>query len=61
MGKVTAQTNQPSQVIKIFFDTKYLEIAETFRDYSDPGVFTTLMEIDPGHRQTYENARDRVE
>jgi hypothetical protein len=61
IGRITAQTNQPSQLIKVFFDTKYLEIAETFRGHSDPGVYTTLMEIDPGHRQTYEEARDRME
>ena len=61
IGLITARTNQPSLVIKIFFDTKFLEIAETFRGYADPGVFTTLMAIDPGHRQTYEEMRDRIE
>jgi hypothetical protein len=60
IGKVMEQTNQPSQVVKIFFDTKYLEIADTFRDYSDPEIFTTLMGLDPGHRQTYQDARDRT-
>lgn len=59
IGKVVSETNQPSQFIKIFFDTKYLEIAETFRTWPDPEVFTTLMEIDPAHRQTYEDARGR--
>jgi hypothetical protein len=61
IGKIITETNQPSQVIKIFFDTKYLEIAETFKGYSDPGVFTTLMDIDPGHRQTYQDAKDHTQ
>jgi hypothetical protein len=59
IGNVMVQTNQPSQLVKIFFDTKYLEIAETFRGYPDPEVFETLMQIDPGHRQTYDDARSR--
>ncbi len=58
IGRVTSETNQPSQVVKIFFDTKYLEIAETFRNDPDPAVFDTLMAIDPAHRQTYEDTRD---
>lgn len=61
IGGITARTNQPSQVIKIFFDTKFLEIAETFRTHPDRTVFTTLMGIDPAHRQTYEEARDRLD
>jgi hypothetical protein len=58
LGRVMSETNQPSQVIKIFFDTKYLEIAETFRGDADLEVFNTLIEIDPAHRQTYEDTRD---
>jgi len=58
IGKVMSETNQQSQVVKIFFDTKYLEIAETFRGTSDPEVFETLINIDPAHRQTYEDTRD---
>jgi len=58
IGKMMSETNQPSQVVKIFFDTKYLEIAETFRDSQDPAVFDTLIGIDPAHRQTYEDTRD---
>jgi hypothetical protein len=46
--------NQKSQVIKIFFDTKYLEIAETFIGYPDPAVFTRLAQIDAAHQQTYD-------
>jgi len=58
IGQVTSETNQPSQVVKIFFDTKYLEIAETFRNSDDLAVFDVLIGIDPSHRQTYEDTRD---
>ena len=43
--------NQKSQVTRIFFDTKYLEIAELFVGYSDPTVFTRLAQIDAAHQQ----------
>lgn len=59
IGKLQSAINQPSQAIKIFFDTKYLEIAETFRNYEDPAVFDTLSMVDPAHRQTYEEMRQR--
>ena len=56
IGNVTSQINQPSQMIKIFFDAKYLEIAETFRGWPDPDVWEVLKQIDPVHRQNYEDA-----
>lgn len=46
--------NQRSQLLKIFFDTKYLEIAETFLGYPDTDVFRRLAEIDASHQQTYD-------
>ena len=46
--------NQPSLAIRTFFDTKYLEIAESFLDYSDPDVYSKLANIDPAHQSTYE-------
>ncbi len=61
IGTLTIKMIRPSQVVRIFFDTKYLEIAETFKGYSDPEVFTRLMNIDPAHRQTYEDARNGIE
>lgn len=61
IGKIQSEINQPSQAIKIFFDTKYLEIAESFRNYEDTSVFDTLIEVDPAHRQTYEEMRQRSE
>jgi hypothetical protein len=40
--------------IKAFFDTKYLEIAQTFLDYPDRNVYGRLIRIDPNHQKTYE-------
>jgi hypothetical protein len=54
IGNLQKKINQKSQVVKIFFDTKYLEIAETFIGYPDATVFAKLQAIDPSHQQTYE-------
>jgi hypothetical protein len=48
------KNNQPSLAVRTFFDTKYLEIAEAFLDYSDETVYTRLVKIDPVHQSTYE-------
>jgi len=52
--------NQPSLVLKTFFDTKYLEIAEIFLQYKDPDSFIKLVTIDPAHQQTYEEYREKL-
>jgi hypothetical protein len=54
IGKFRDKINQPSVLIRSFFDTKYLEIAETFTHDPDKGVFAELEKIDPTHTQTYE-------
>jgi hypothetical protein len=59
IGQIQSEINQPSQAIRIFFDTKYLEIAETFRNYDDLGVYDRLIEIDPAHSQTYNDMREK--
>jgi hypothetical protein len=43
--------------LKSFFDTKYLEIAETFFDYPDPNFYIVLSKIDPSHQKTYDEYR----
>jgi len=43
--------------MKAFFDTKYLEIAETFQDYPDPNFYIVLSKIDPSHQKSYEEYR----
>jgi hypothetical protein len=51
--------NQPSLAVRTFFDTKYMEIAEAFLDYSDKDVYSELMKIDPVHQTTYEEYADK--
>lgn len=54
IDKVQKRINQKSLLLKIFFDTKYLEIAETYIGYPDLEVFTRLAQIDANHQQTYD-------
>jgi len=53
------KNNQPSLAVRTFFDTKYLEIAEAFLDYSDESVYTRLAKIDPVHQSTYEEYAEK--
>ncbi|HEY3252048.1 MAG TPA: DUF4835 family protein, partial [Ignavibacteria bacterium] len=43
-----------SFIIKNFFETKYLEIAQTLTDYYDKTIYRKLMDIDPDHTSTYQ-------
>ncbi|MDI6766643.1 MAG: DUF4835 family protein [Bacteroidota bacterium] len=54
IGKLRQKINQPSLVIRTFFDTKYLEIAESFQKYTDPAIYNRLSEFDPEHKKTYD-------
>lgn len=59
IGKLQAKINQRSQAVKVFFDTKYLEIADIFSRDPDEGVLDRLAEVDPGHRQTYQEYKKK--
>jgi hypothetical protein len=50
-----------SQVIKTFFDAKFLEIAEVFRTYPDPAIYQRLAQIDPTNQKTYDEYRVKRE
>jgi len=56
IGNVRKQADPRNQIIKVFFDTKYLEIADQFLKYPDRAVYITLARIDPGHQTTYEDS-----
>lgn len=43
-----------SMLLKVFFDTKYLEFCELLKDYSDKSIFDRLKKIDPAHISTYD-------
>jgi len=45
--------------IRIFFDTKYLELADLFTDYWDPEIYTKLNAIDPSHQRYYDDYRNK--
>jgi hypothetical protein len=57
IGNLQQKINQPSLIIRTFFETKYLEIADTFTGYTDMDVFQRLIVVDPSHKQAYEKAR----
>jgi len=46
--------------VDIFFDSKAVEIAETFIDYGDRNVYEKLMEYDRSHLSVYEEAKTRA-
>lgn len=46
--------------IDIFFDSKAQEIAETFTDYGNSGVYDKLINFDRSHQSVYEDARKRA-
>jgi len=56
--KLQEKINESSVLVRLFFDTKYLEIAETFVNDPDLSVFTKLIKIDPSHQKNYEEKRD---
>lgn len=43
-----------SILLKVFFDTKYLEFCEVLKNYSDKSAFDRLKKIDPAHISTYD-------
>jgi hypothetical protein len=59
IGATKKEVDPRNIVIKTFFDTKYLEIADLFAGYSDPAVYVRFSTIDPTHQKTYEEYRQR--
>ncbi len=54
IGKVKSLADPRNQVIKVFFDTKYMEIADLFVNSPDKTVYNTIANIDPAHLKTYQ-------
>ncbi|MBS1910531.1 MAG: DUF4835 family protein [Bacteroidetes bacterium] len=50
---------QPSVLLRVMSDAKYMEFAELFAGYTDPVIWRKLIYLDPGHQSTFEQARDR--
>lgn len=55
--KSLKQNSNPRAILfKIFFDTKYGELAEVFKGYNDKNIYQTLIQIDQAHQTSYEEA-----
>jgi len=54
IADVRQKQNPRSLLVKVFFDTKYQEIAEAFLRYPDRSVYRRLSEADPNHQTTYQ-------
>ncbi len=51
------QTSNPRSILfKNFFDTKYGELAEVLKGYSDKSVYKLLIQVDQAHQNSYEEA-----
>ena len=60
LGSVRQKVNPQNLTLRVFFETKYLEIASVFETYPDPAVYIKLSRIDPTHTGIYQerlNAR----
>ena len=56
--KLLKQNSNPRAILfRIFFDTKYSELAEVFKGYSgNSSVYQLLIQVDQAHQKTYEEA-----
>ena len=51
--------NPRSVLVKAFFDSKYLEIADSFLSWPDRSVYERLTAADPPHQGTYDTYRQK--
>ena len=51
--------NPRSILVRTFFDSKYLEIADVFLTWPDRGIYDRLITADPAHQGTYDSYRRR--
>jgi hypothetical protein len=47
-----------SQFMEAFFNSKFQELADLFKGYSDSGVFTNLSQLDPANSSVYQAAQE---
>lgn len=53
IGKLQQKINTRPLIVKLFFDAKYLELAQLFVDYPNGSIYDKLAKIDPSHQKTY--------
>jgi hypothetical protein len=56
IATIKKTSNPRSVLFRTFFETKYGELAEVFKGYSDPSVYKLLIAVDPAHQTAYEEA-----
>ena len=59
IGDLRLKQNPRSILVKTFFDSKYLEIAEDFLTWPDRDIYNTIDTEDPPHKGTYDSYRQR--
>jgi hypothetical protein len=59
IAELRQKQNPRSIIVRTFFDSKYLEIADVFLAWPDRGVYDRLIAADPGHQGTYDDYRRR--
>jgi hypothetical protein len=59
IAELRQKQNPRSILVKAFFDSKYLEIAEDFLSWPDREVYTRISTADPPHKGTYDTYRQR--
>ena len=53
-----AKVTMRSQFMEAFFNSKFQELADLFKGYSDSGVFTNLSQLDPANSTVYQAAQE---
>jgi len=59
IGELRQKQNPRSILVRVFFDSKYLEIADSFLAYRDRNVYDRLIAADPPHQGTYDTYRNK--
>ncbi len=54
IGKLKEDLNQQTVLMRLFFDAKSKELAESFQGYFDRSVYEKFAKVDQAHQTTYE-------
>jgi hypothetical protein len=57
--ELRAKVYSRSTLLRVFFDTKYLEFCDVLSNYRDKNIFETLKKIDPAHISTYDEYKKK--
>jgi hypothetical protein len=59
IAKLRDQQSPLSLLVRIFFDSKSVEIADAFRSWPDKSIYDRLIAADPAHESTYDAYREK--